>query len=318
MAMEQTAISKARVKCPGCRRLFEFDDENRGCATKCPKCQCDFLIPEEGTDGALLGVGSECFDIVCPHCETEFVLPNEYRGEIADCAECHGVFFIPEEGSQGVPADEEMGAGQGAAAGVPDADRARTPVAVDTSAQRRSATVFLSRKEVLDQAEKAQRERMGRLAQPSGIQRAGEAPAEGEPESSPGPSGQAVIELKTTPVLEPVMGRAIRRSELPDWLPPLDFEKREKIVEFEPGAEPPMGVLKLVALVPVLLIPVAAILALFMHPAAAAAICFVPGLVCWGVMAARLLPVFGRKAIILSNFRVIMADPFEVVDIDLL
>jgi Zn-finger nucleic acid-binding protein len=316
--MEQTAISKARVKCPGCRRLFEFDDENRGCATKCPKCQCDFLIPEDGAEGLLLGVGSDCFDIVCPHCKTEFVLPNEYRGEIADCADCHGVFLIPDEGNEGVPADDETEGAMGATPATTAPDKTHTHAGQEGSVQRRSATVFLSRKEVLDQAEKAQRERMGRLAQPIGIQRAGEQASASEPEVETDQTGRPIIDLKTSPLLEPVLGRAIRRSELPLWLPALDFEKREKIVEFEPGAEPPMKALKLATLAPVLLIPGAAALCLFLHPAAAAAICFVPGLVCWGIAASKLLPVLGRKALILTNFRVIMADHYEVVDIDLL
>ena len=57
---------------------------------------------------------------------------------------------------------------------------------------------------------------------------------------------------------------------------------------------------------------------LHLHPAAAAAICFVPGLICCGIAIARMVPVLSRKVLILTNFRVIMADPFEVVDIDLL
>jgi len=314
--MDQTSISsKARVTCPGCQRLFEFEGDSRGCATTCPKCQCDFLIPEEGSEGLLLSIGGECFDIVCPHCQTEFVLPNEYRGEVADCAECHGVFSIPEEGSQGVPVDEAATVAAGGAA-TPAPSGTATLLPTDAGPHRRSATVFLSRKEVLDQAEKAQRERMGRLAQPTGIQRGAQA---GQAEAMD-PTGRPSTDLKTSPVLEPVMGRAIRRSELPDWLPPLDFEKREKIIEYEPAAEPPTTALKITILAPVLLSPVAAVLVgyLHVHPAAAAALCFVPGLVCWGIAALRLLPVLARKAIILTNFRVIMADPFEVVDIDLL
>lgn len=310
--MEQTAIRKARVQCPGCGRLFEFDDENRGCATKCPKCECDFLIPEDGDEGVLLGTGDDSFDIVCPHCHTEFVLPSEYRGEVADCAECHGVFLIPREGQQGQLITEDAVTAAGAAAAQEAA-----PASPEPTAHRRSATVFLSRKEVLDQAERAQRERMERLAQPLGIQRQGEAPTEAEAADSV-PVTHGVIELKTGPVLEPVSARGVRRSELPPWMPPLDFEKREKIVEFEEGAEPPLLRVKLVTLVPVLLIPAAAVLACVMHPAAAAAICFVPGLVCWGLSTAKLLPILGRKVIILTNFRVIMADAQEVVDIDLL
>lgn len=307
--MEKTAISKARVKCPGCARLFEFDDENRGCATKCPKCECDFLIPEEGTDGVLLSTGDDCFDIVCPHCHTEFVLPNEYRGETADCAECHRVFAIPVEGKQGLPVDEK------AVAAVP----AAAPQ-VQEPQQRRTATVFLSRKEVLDQAEKAQRERMQRLVQPRGIQRAGSEPAATVSgfDGGAAASGRGVIDLKTVPASDPASARGVRRSELPDWMPPLDFEKRERIVEFEAGAEPALLKIKAVTLLPVLLIPVGVVLGLYMHPAAAAAIAFVPALVCWGLSAVKLLPVLGRKVIILTNFRVIMADPGEVVDIDLL
>lgn len=312
--MEQTATSKARVQCPGCGRMFEFDDENRGCVTKCPKCECDFLIPEEGVDGVLLGTGGDCFDIVCPHCNTEFVLPGEYRGEIADCAECHGVFLIPEEGGIGqVVVEDDAAPPATVKAEVPG----RSPsAAAEAGTPRRSATVFLSRKEVLDQAERAQRERMERLAQPLGIRRQG-APAE-EPAAAEVPVSHGVIELKTSPVLEPVSARSVRRSELPPWMPPLDFEKREKIVEFEEGAEPALLRIKIITLVPVLLIPTAAVLSWFMHPAAAAAIGFVPGLICWGLSTTKLIPVLGRKVIVLTNFRVIMADPNEVVDIDLL
>jgi hypothetical protein len=314
--MEKTVISKARVKCPGCARLFEFDDDNRGCVTKCPKCECDFLIPEEGTDGVLVGTGDDSFDIVCPHCHTEFVLPDEYRGEAADCAECHRVFLIPLEGKQGLPMEEE------AVTAAPVAAAKAPTVPEPPPQQRRMATVFLSRKEVLDQAEKAQRERMERVAQPRGIQRAG---GGGEPIASfssglgvPEPSNRGVIDLKTTATLEPAATRAVRRSELPDWMPPLDFEKREKIVEFEAGAEPALARIKVTTLIPVLLIPAAAILGHYMHPAAAIACTLVPGLVCWGLAAVKLLPVLGRKVIILTNFRVIMADANEVVDIDLL
>ncbi len=310
--MEKTVINKARVKCPGCARLFECDDENRGCVTKCPKCECDFLIPEEGTDGVLLGTGDDCFDIVCPHCHTEFVLPDEYRGETADCAECHRVFVIPPEGKDGLPVEEQ------AAAPVP---AVKEPQVQEMSSPRRMATVFLSRKEVLDQAEKAQRERMERVAQPRGIRRVGATPGaiaagfEGGPEAS----GLGVIDLKTSPVFDPVPARGVRRSELPEWMPPLDFEKREKIVEFEAGAEPTFLKIKVITLVPVLLIPVAVGLSQdLLHPAVAAAGAFVLALVCWGLSAVKLLPVFGRKVIILTNFRVIMADPSEVVDIDLL
>jgi hypothetical protein len=227
------------------------------------------------------------------------------------------VFLIPGEGERGqavVPAPA-------AAAAPAEVERpAVAPVSVEPPTARRSATVFLSRKEVLDQAEKAQRERMERLAQPSGIRRQGAEAA--EPSAAvtevETPGHRPVIDLHTAAVLEPVAGRGIRRSELPEWMPPLDFEKREKIVEFEAGAEPPLLSLKVATLVPVLLLPVAAVLGRLLHPAAAAAICFVPGLVCWGLSTTRLIPVLGRKVIILTNFRVIMADPSEVVDIDLL
>jgi hypothetical protein len=308
--MEKTVISKARVKCPGCARLFELDDENRGCVTKCPKCECDFLIPEEGTDGVLLGTGDDCFDIICPHCHTEFVLPNEYRGEAADCAECHRVFVIPAEGKHGLPAEEE----------APPAPAVKAPPVQDPQQQRRSATVFLSRKEVLDQAEKAQRERMERLVQPRGIHRAGSDPAVAASgfEGGADASGRGVIDLKTSAAFEPAAARGVRRSELPDWMPPLDFEKREKIVEFEAGTEPSLAKIKAATLIPVLLIPAGTVLGHYIHPAAAAAIAFVPGLICWGLAAVKLLPVLGRKVLILTNFRVIMADPNEVVDIDLL
>lgn len=309
--MEKTTINKARVKCPGCARLFEFDDENRGCVTKCPKCECDFLIPEEGTDGVLLGTGDECFDIVCPHCHTEFVLPNEYRGEAADCAQCHGVFVIPPEGKDGIPVAEEP---------LLPTPAARMSPAQELAQQRRTATVFLSRKEVLDQAEKEQRARMERLAQPRGIRRGGDEPATPAPtfEAEPAIGARGVIDLKTAAAFEPATARGVRRSELPEWMPPLDFEKREKIVEFEAGAEPSLLKINATTLVPVLLVPLAAVLSGYMHPAAAAAVTFVPALICWGLSAVRLLPVLGRKVIILTNFRVIMADPHEVVDIDLL
>jgi hypothetical protein len=309
--MEKTAVSKARVKCPGCARLFEFDDENRGCVTKCPKCECDFLIPEEGADGVLLGTGDDCFDLVCPHCHTEFVLPNEYRGETADCAECHRVFAIPPEGKFGLAVDEV------AAAPVP---AVKAPQAQEPLQPRRTATVFLSRKEVLDQAEKAQRERMERLAQPRGIQRAGSAPLAADPvaDDLSEAGGRGVIDLKTAPAFDAASTRGVRRSELPDWMPPLDFEKREKIVEFEAGAEPALLQIKVVTLVPILLIPVAAVLSQYIHVAAAVAIAFVPALACWGLTTVKFLPALGRKVIILTNFRVIMADPSEVVDIDLL
>lgn len=317
--MEKTVINKARVKCPGCARLFEFDDENRGCVTKCPKCECDFLIPEEGTDGVLLGTSDDSFDIVCPHCHTEFVLPDEYRGEAADCAECHRVFLIPIEGKQGLLMDEDSAAP--ASSAKAPAAATREPPVQELPVQRRPATVFLSRKEVLDQAEKAQRERMARLAQPRGIRRAGSEPNAAFPDSADEAAvgGRGVIDLKTTPTLDPASSRSVRRSELPDWMPPLDFEKRERIVEFEAGAEPALLRVKVITLIPVLLIPVAALLVHYgVHPAAAAAAAFVPGLACWGLSVVKLLPALGRKVIILTNFRVIMADPNEVVDIDLL
>lgn len=315
--MEPTAIGKARVRCPGCRRIFECDTDSRGCATKCPKCACDFLVPESGDEGVLLTTGDDSFDIVCPHCRTEFVLPSEYRGEIADCAECHGIFIIPPEGSIGQPVAAAPAA-PAAAAPAPAAEPEPAPTAAlpEASVPRRSATVFLSRKEVLDQAERAQRERMERLAQPQGIQRqAAPSPQAAAPE--PAPAGRGVIDIRTSPVLEPLPARGLRRSELPDWLPALDFEKREKIIEFEEGAAPSMRWIKACTLVPVVLVPLAAVLGAAIHPAAAAAVCFVPALVFWGLAVCRMLPVIGHKVIILTNFRVIMADSTEVVDIDL-
>ncbi|MBN2450875.1 MAG: hypothetical protein JXR77_10830 [Lentisphaeria bacterium] len=329
--MEQGSRAKARVRCPGCERVFEFDPENRGYATTCPKCETEFIIPEEGIEGIPREDIEGTLDVTCPHCRTMFLLPEEHVGEMAECAECHGVFLIPEHGGLGQvvrddqgeepePVVPEKAPPRPSSQPVTEPFLGRPSTLEETAQLRRTATVFLSRKEVLDKATKAQRESVTRLARPE------ESPAAAAGGGDDGygevmsPFARGVIELKTDPVFEPTDIRMVRRSDLPDWMPPLDFGRREKIVEYEEGAERSLSMHRLLTAVPVLLIPVAALLSLVegVHPAMAGAFCFVAGLACWGVHAVKLLPRLCRRVLILTNFRVIMADTHEVVDIDLL
>ena len=315
--MEQVANGKSRVRCPGCGRVFEFDEDNRGFATRCPKCEAEFMIPDEGMDGIPLKERPDdgTFDINCPKCNTLFVLAQEYRGEIADCAECHSIFQIPQTGSVGVLVEDD-GAAAEARFDEPEMQAAETSLD-DMGALRRTATVFLSRKEVLDSAAQHERGAAGTPPGTSGIRGGGDSTDDEQYGLVDGPELRGAFELNTDPVFEPAHALGVRRSDLPEWLPPIGFEKREKIVEFEEGAVPPQVLHRLVTFLPLLLIPLAGWLGSVVHPAMAGASCFLAGLACWGLYVAKLLPPLSRKVIVLTNYRAIMADPHEVVDIDL-
>jgi hypothetical protein len=181
----------------------------------------------------------------------------------------------------------------------------------------RTATVRLSRREVVANLMKPQalgggEDDLGAAAgKPGGD--SGNAPLAGSLEGNfiplSGAAGASTGGASSRP--------PIRFSDMPPWVPRIDLEREESIVEFEPGAETSLVPYYILTGVPVFLIPIAVILGHFIHPAAATSICFLLALGCWGVFAAVKLPTLRRKILILTTERAIMADPHEVVDIDI-
>jgi hypothetical protein len=264
------------------------------------------------------------------------------------------VFVIPEEGSRGLRFDEagQFGssssaleqvpgpdAASGASAAVPSVEETSSGILIEPSlssaAASRTATVRLSRREVVANLMKPSRlsleeddledesERRSRLRPSVPIRRQGE---QGLPAALEGTAAGDFIPLEDEEDDElppshrpqaPASRPPIRFSDMPAWVPKVDLDPDESIIEFEAGAESSLAPHYLLTGIPVFLIPVAVVLAQFWHPAASASACFLLALVLWGIFAAVKLPSLGRKILILTTQRAIMTDTREVVDIDI-
>ncbi len=375
-------MGKIRVSCPFCDGLFEVDEEFRNEEVDCPKCAKPFEIPATGGRGIPVSEEEEYdedgMEMACPHCDTAFVLPEEYRGELAECVECKELFYIPREGNVGEPiGDEEeeepapAQRGRRTAAGI--------KVEAPQSPLKKTATVVLSRDEVLADGPDAEKGKDGGSKKPArqvsrpkrlkpsipikrvtddgeeeedeeeGEEEDGPATVVSTPESGLGqlselerldahakaiaalaePPDEAAEQVPVVDInqagkrsadLSGTVGEEEWVGTLPAWVPPLDLARQEKIVYVEEGADPPVFWHYVFTGVPVFAAPAAAVLAARftdVHPAIWASVSFLLSMICWGIYLARLMPRLSRRVLILTNQRAIMADPSEVVEIDL-
>ena len=85
--------------CPKCNASFELDDEFGGMTVQCGVCNNEFTVA--GTAPAASAVPQN-IEVVCPGCRTTHQVPGEARGAEAECMVCQVSFRIPEAGNQGI------------------------------------------------------------------------------------------------------------------------------------------------------------------------------------------------------------------------
>ena len=86
--------------CPKCRASFELDDEFGGMTVQCGACSAEFAVAAVVPAAPL---EPQSIDVVCPGCRTTHQVPSEARGAEAECMVCQIFFSIPQTGNQGIP-----------------------------------------------------------------------------------------------------------------------------------------------------------------------------------------------------------------------
>ena len=305
------AEEEIQVRCPKCQTAYGVPPSYRGEQAECCKCDAVFRIPQEGDEGELMPAGAAAD-------------PDE-AGPPAEQATGEEVASGP------------VASGRVTSSGIQEVDfRPR---------EKGGRTVVLSRSAVLQNTMKPQKlgeqdaaaQRRARLA--ARRRRRAKTPAlETNPDA---PFAEAVAEAEAEPsdaartlpgevLAAPAVGaepvasdaavapssRASASVRMPDWVPPLELEPGEDVIDYE-ESEAATDPLHLVCtLVPVLLIPAAALFAGMATAVASAGAFTVLGGVVWAIYVFKVLPVLNRKILIRTTERAVFVSESEILEVD--